>query len=226
MATAVAAAARVGVCDFLLAPVQWLAFLLIRLVLIVAGVPVVAVAVLFAVPGVSLSDGRGIVNVPRWAWLWGNNYDGLTGDKRGWWAEQCDALVLFGLLPLLRRLGLPVPQIRATGWLACWWWAAVRNPVNNMRLLPLASCPVARCWISYRGREVVEDRPGAGGFQFVKAAQMDSALRWYGLYWVLPWSSTRAFVLRLGFKIKPEHFGADEPAKGMTFKLNPCKDIA
>lgn len=67
---------------------QWLFLLACDLVLLILGLVVVAVAIPFRVPGVSVSDGRSIVNLPRWAWLFGNDYDGLLGDKRGWWAEN------------------------------------------------------------------------------------------------------------------------------------------
>ena len=83
-----------------LALLQWAVLLVVRVALIVLGLMVVAVAIPFAVPGLSVSDLRPIVNLPRWAWLFGNDYDGLDGDKRYWWADNCDAYVLFGLLPL------------------------------------------------------------------------------------------------------------------------------
>jgi hypothetical protein len=212
-------------CAFVFAAVQWFGLMITRLGLIVLGLPVVALATFFPVAGVSVSDGRAIVNLPRWAWLFGNDYDGLDGDKRNWWADNCDAQVLFGLLPLLRRIGIPVTPLGVTSWLARWWWAAVRNPVNNMRLLSVFSCPVNDCLIEHLGDDVVEDSRGLGGWQFVVAQRPYGLYRWFGLYCVWQLSETRAFVLRLGFKIKPEHADAGEPAKGMTFKLNPWKQI-
>lgn len=209
--------------NVLLAPLQWLFLLLSNIVLIPVGLVVVALAIPYRVPGVSLSDGRAIVNLPRWAHLFGNDFDGLLGDKRLWWAQNCDGLVLWGLLPLLRRLGLPLATVTAESVLAMYWWAALRNPVNNKRLLALYSCPVSRCEIRYRGQAVVEDKPGQGGWQFVIARQ--GLRRWFGFYFVHEWSATRAFVVRLGFKIKPDHAGSDEPAKGATTKINPFKSI-
>jgi len=209
--------------NLLLVPLQWLFLLVSNLLTDVLGLVVVAIAIPFRVPGVSLSDGRAIVNLPRWAHLFGNDFDGLLGDKRLWWAENCDASVLFGLRPLLRRLGVPLAQLGADSYLAMYWWAAIRNPVNNMRLLSLYSCPVSECEISYRGDAVVEDSPGKGGWQFVTASK--GRRRWYGFYLVHEWSATRAFVIRFGFKIKPEQYPADEPAKGMTTKINPFKSI-
>lgn len=209
----------------LFASLQWLALLVVRVVLILVGLPVVAIALPFAVPGVSRSDGRPIWNLPGWAWLFGNDFDGLDGDKRRWWADNCDDLVLFGLLPLLRRLGFSVDWLDADSWLARWWWAAVRNPVNNLRLVPGFNCPISECLIRFLGASVVEDKPGYSGWQFVAARHAGGRSRWYGFYLVHQWNTSRAFVLRLGYKIKPEHEGSDEPGKGMTFKINPFKAI-
>lgn|SRR3990167_8955588 len=190
---------------FLLAITQWAVLLLARVVLILLGLIIVAAAI----PGRSLSrsrsDGRPIINLPRWAWLWGNDYDGLLGDKRGWWVDNTP----FGW--------------KVNSFAAMWWWAAIRNPVNNLRLVSGGNCPVSECSISYAGDRVVEDKPGMGGWQFVVAERRTSA--WYGFYLVHEWSATRAFVLRIGFKIKPSHAVSAEPPKGMTFKINPWKEI-
>ena len=189
-----------------LAALQWTTLIILRLALILLGIPIVALAIPFRRAAVSASGGREIVNLPRWAWLWGNDFDGLLGDKRGWWADNTP----FG--------------VAVDSYLAMWWWAAVRNPVNNLRFVPGITCPVSDCTVEYRGNYVVEDKPGQGGFQFVIARKQSSI--WYGLYWVHEWSATRAFVVRLGYKIKPSHaLNPDEPPKGMTFKVNPWKGI-
>lgn len=184
---------------------QWAWLVAARLLAIVAGLVVVAVALPFRVPGVSVSDGRAIVNLPRWAWLWGNDFDGMLGDKRGWWADNTP-------------FGWPVDSFAAM-----YWWAAIRNPANNMRLLSWFSAPIVGSVIGYRGQYTVEDKPGMGGWQFVWAEQ--EGARWYGFYLVHEWSITRALVVRAGFKIKPSHAGKDEPAKGMTFKASLWKSI-
>lgn len=169
------------------------------------GLVVVALAIPFRVPAVSLSDGRRIVNLPRWAWLWGNDFDGLLGDKRGWWSENTP-------------LGWPTDSF-----LAMYWWAAIRNPANNMRLLDAFSAPIVGAVIDYRGSYVVEDKPWQDGWQLVWSEQ--NGKRWFGFYLVHCWNEERAFVIRLGFKIKPSHSGQDEPRKGLTFKVNPYKSI-
>lgn len=193
--------------NIVLALTQWVVLIALRVMLIVLGLPIVALAIPFRVHALSASDGRPVVNLPRWAWLWGNDFDGLLGDKRGWWADNTP-------------FGLP-----ADSFLSMWWWAAIRNPVNNLRLVPGISCPVSECHIAYQGHYTVEDKPNLGGWQFVAARRIGGRSRWYGFYFVHEWSATRAFVIRIGYKIKPSHQGSDEPAKGVTFKLNPWKEI-
>lgn len=184
---------------------QWAWLAAARLLAIVSGLIMVAIAIPFRAPGLSFSDGRKIVNLPRWAWLWGNDYDGLLGDKRGWWAQNTP-------------FGVP-----AESWLAMYTWAALRNPANNMRMLNAFSAIVQGSAFTWIGDYIVEDKPGLGGWQLVQAE--NGGRRWYGFYLVHQWTNSRAFVVRLGFKIKPAHAGTAEPPKGLTFKLNPYKAI-
>lgn len=183
---------------------QWLFLFVSNLVLLLVGLVVVAVAIPFRVAGVSVSDGRAITNLPRWAWLFGNDYDGLLGDKRGWWAANTP----FGWA--------------ATSFGAMYAWAALRNPVNNMRQTSLYSCPVAECTITGYGQAEVADRAGEGGWQFVIAKR--GLRRWYGFYWVHQWSDTRALVVRLGYKITVADQGGTELI-GMTTKVDVWKAI-
>lgn len=191
--------------DICKALIQWGFLLVTNLVTDVIGLFVVAIAIPFRVSGVSGSDGRPIVNLPRWAWLFGNDYDGLLGDKRGWWAANTP-------------LGWPVDSF----W-AMWWWAAVRNPVNNMRFVKLWQAPVVGSTITYKGDFFVRDSPGNAGWQFVKTE--NGGQRWYGFYLVHQWSDTRAFVIRMGFKVQPDDAGTDSEPLGMTTKINPYKAI-
>lgn len=191
--------------DICKALAQWVFLLLSNVVLDLLGLFVVAAAIPFRVDAVSGSDGRPIVNLPKWVWLFGNDYDGLLGDKRGWWAENTP-------------FGWPVDSF-----LAMWWWAAIRNPVNNMRFVKLWQAPVVGSTINYKGDYTVEDHPGQAGWQFVIVE--NGGKRWYGFYWVHQWSGTRAFVVRFGFKVKPSHAGTHEEPKGMTTKINPYKAI-
>ena len=191
--------------NILAAILQWTFLLLSNIVLDFLGLFIVALAIPFRKEGVSLSDGRPIVNLPKVVWLWGNDYDGLLGDKRGWWDENTP----FGVSP--------------TSYLAMWWWAALRNPVNNMRFVSLWSAPIRGSVITYKGDYIVEDKPGMAGWQFVQAEK--DGKKWYGFYLVKQWNETRAFVIRIGFKLKPLHQGSDEDPKGMTTKINLWKAI-
>lgn len=187
------------------ATTQWAWLIAARLIAILLGLFVVAAALPFRIKDYSVSDNRQIVNLPGWAWLWGNDHDGLLGDKRLWWANNTP-------------LGWAVDSF-----MAMYWWAAIRNPANNMRQLDAFSAPVIDSQIKYLGRYTVEDKPNLDGWQFVWAEQ--DVRRWYGFYLVHCWSDTRAFVIRLGFKIKPSHYLTAEPRKGLTFKINPYKKI-
>lgn len=203
---------------------QWTFLLLCNIVLDLIGLFVVAATIPFRVDGVSRSDGRFIVNLPSWVRIFGNDWDGLLGDKRMWWRDNCDACVWFGLYPLLRKIGINVKQVTPDTFLAMWWWAAVRNPVNNMRLYSLWQAPVIGSTITYKGDYTVEDSPGKGGWQFV--IDENGGKRWYGFYWVHEWNDKAAFVIRMGFKVKPEHAGSTtEEPKGMTTKINPYKSL-
>lgn len=213
--------------DFLLAPIQWAFLLVWNLATTIIGLPVVAAIVWFGwtVDGVSGSDGRAIVNAPRWLWLFGNDYDGYLGDKRLWWSENCDAQVFFGLFPLLRRLFPSLPVLKDTDKVCMWWWGAVRNPVNNDRFIKLFQAQVSGSSITYIGDYHVRDHAGEAGWQFVRTVGSALWARWYGFYWVYQWSDTRAWVVRLGYKVEPDQAGLNDNPEGATFKITPNKSI-
>lgn len=192
--------------DYVKAAAQFVFLFLSNIVLVLLGFVIVAIAIPFRVDDFSESDGRRIVNLPKWAWLWGNDFDGLQGDKRGWWAENTP----FG--------------IAVDSYLAMYIWTAFRNPANNKRLTSWYQAPVIGSEITHKGQYVVEDKAGMGGWQFVKAVNQGKS--YFGFYLVHEWSLTRAFVLRFGYKIKPLHAGTQvEPAKGFTTKVNLFKAI-
>ena len=200
------------------------AFLLIsNIVLDLLGLVIVAIALLFVRPAVSKSDGRNIVNLPKWAWLWGNDYDGVEGDKRNWWADNCDKESTLGLFPWLRTKGINVPVIKVNSYWARYWWTAIRNPANNMRFTKLWSAPITGSKITYYGKYDVADKPGRSGWQFVIAENNNK--RYYGFYLVHEWTKTHAFVIRFGFKITPDMNNTVSEPKGMVTKINLYKVI-
>jgi len=190
--------------DYLRAGLQWTLLLLANIILDLVGLVVVAVGIPFRVNDYSESDLRAISNLPKWLWLFGNDYDGLLGDKRGWWAANTP-------------FGLPVDHF-----VSMYTWAALRNPVNNMRRTNLFSAPVQGSTITFKGKEHVRDDKDSAGWQFVTTE--NSGKKWFGFYLVYLWSDTRAFVIRLGFKVEPKDAGSTE-RQGMTTKVNPWKAI-
>jgi len=203
-----------------LAAGQWLLLFPVRVVLILLGVLVVPLALPFvqsAGPWVPFTQAPGnwrLITLPAWAWLWSNDRDGALGDKRGWWHLNAP----FGL--------------GAHHWFSMLWWLALRNPANNMRFSPLFGCPVTECDYRYWGDENVEDRPGQGGRRFLLATHKRTGRRYYGFYGVWQWTATRALVVQIGFKGEPKDWAEDyasDPSRqwaGMTFEINPCKDIS
>lgn len=184
---------------------QWSLLFWTGLVIDILGLFVVAIAIPFRVDDYSKSDGRRIVNLPRWAWLWGNDYDGLTGDKDNKYA----ALTPFGVAP--------------DSYLGMWWWAAIRNPSNNTRFVKFWQSP-AEGVITYSGDYKVGDHGGQAGSQFVTLTA--NGKEYYGYYLVREWSPTRAFIIRLGFKIEPDDMESPRETKGYVMKINPYKETA
>jgi hypothetical protein len=101
-------------------------------------------------------------------------------------------------------------------------WAALRNPVNNMRLVDMFSAPVVGSTITYKGQAHVRDDKESAGWQFVTTE--NNGKKWYGFYLVHLWSDTNAFVIRIGFKVEPSDAGSTQ-RQGMTTKINFNKAI-
>lgn len=184
---------------------QFLFLFLSNAILLLLGLLLAPVGILFAVKDTSVSDGREILNFPRWLHLWGNDYDGLLGDKRGWWAANTP----YG--------------VKHDSFIGKYLWCAIRNPVNNMRMYSLWQAPITGSTITYEGNYVVEDDIEHTGWQFVTTKQANKT--WYGLYVVRPWNTTHAFVMRLGFKIKPSHQGTVDNPKGNVTKISFWKEL-
>src|SRR5271154_1660441 len=107
--------------DYIKAILQWTFLLLANIVTDLLGLVVVLVAIPFRVDGVSLGDGRPIKNLPKWAWMFGNDYDGLLGDSRLWWDQNADANVWFGLRPLIRKLYPNLKVVDSSAFQSMYW---------------------------------------------------------------------------------------------------------
>ena len=196
----------INVKDYFKGGFQFLFLALTDSFFLLSGLFMVAIAIPFRVPGKSVSDGRDIVNLPNWAYVYGNDYDGLLGDKRNWYAENTP-------------FGLPV-----TSFVSMYNWAALRNPSNNMRMYDIWSCPITGSTITYKGTTDVSDSPGKGGWQFVKCETPEGKVK-YGFYLVHEWNEKKCFVIRLGFKVEPKHAGTVNDRKGFTNKIVPWKSL-
>lgn len=103
---------------------MWLLVGTIKLVLSLLGLIVVPIALRFANYG----------KLPRWAWLWDNDRDGLEGPD--WY-----------------RL-----RYAPNHWLAKsfprFWWLAVRNPCNNLRFVEALDLDIRPIRVRYVGSKV------------------------------------------------------------------------
>lgn len=153
-------------------------------------------------------------DLPDWLGWYQNPEDGLMGDKRGWYWNECCAQWL-------------------PGWVRMWWWSGFRNPANRLKRFILGLDIRDYVIIKVRGQDYVRDDLQSTGFQILKAKpkRFGNKAHWM-LYWVWKWPNTnRAIVVQLGAKIKLSHNHVnyvDEPDyfKGITFEVNPFKDIS
>lgn len=153
--------------------------------------------------------------LPCWALLWDNCYDGMLGDKRGWWANYC-----------LTEYKKP-----NTDRYCMWKWAAIRNPANYWSRV-VCGVDVSRCTMTLlAGQEIVdEDHPG---WHFMVATR-DDGKEFHSLEFVLPWffDKTHAVYGRFGWKVKMSHTGTAPDAreqdriKGHVYRVSPWKEIA
>lgn len=178
------------------------------------------------------------VRLPRIFLWWDNLYDGFRGDTRGWWAEYADEKVFFGLLPLLRKIGLPINKLESDSYLAMWWWGAVRNPANwikrNFLNMDIRQCT---CEV-LAGQDYVRDDFQNTGFQLLRAVRIEDGKTYWRVYWVRRWgSSNRAIVVEFGYEFAPKHWTAAKNGeydgdreyknfKAFAYGFNPFKDIS
>lgn len=155
-----------------------------------------------------------LVRLPAWLRLWDNAFDGLLGDRRGWWDNYCR-----------EHYGKP-----CTAFYSMWQWTAIRNPANYWSRV-VTGCDVSRCRIDkLAGSDQAEE--DAPGWSFLLATRDDGA-RFYLLQFCLPWAfrRDRAVYGRFGWKVKLAHNGTPPTAldkdriKGSVYRLSPWKDI-
>lgn len=121
---------------------------------------------------------------PRWAWLWGNEENGITGPD--WWHTQ--------------NAGKPE-------WRIAFVWSAWRNPVNNLRFVPLLNPVIVPDRIRFRGNADDPARKSAIGRK-----RVEWSFTWQGIYagLVVRWqiTATHHAQFRAGWKFIPrDRFG-------------------
>lgn len=190
------------------AVISWVVWAAIRLVMVVIGFFVVAVALPFRTyepvtdPDKQAYPERKIVHLPKWAWLWDNDAEGMMS-----WMDEWPEMCWNG---------------KPDSFLSMWQWAAWRNPANNMRFVRglAVYLPEAHSFELW-GKEHVADKDyvNGKGWQFVKCK--GKYFTYYGFYWV-----GEKYYCRLGHKFDPRHFKPDyldatlerKHWKGMTFR--------
>lgn len=159
--------------------------------------------------------GRGywqLVRLPAWALLWDNPYDGVRGDKRGWWANYC-----------VETYGEP-----NTTRLSMWRWAALRNPANYFsRVICGVDVSTLRI-VAVAGSEAIADHRGG----YLLKGMAAGGRVYPRLYAEWRITATHGLMLDLGWKIKTSHNGTapDAPEKdrlkGIVAVVSPWKGLA
>ena len=199
---------------FILCVIQALIIQVIQLPFMIAGIFIIPIALLFRKEGAAYyvvdfaghKDCYNMVNLPSWAWLWDNEWDGAMGDDQ------------------LRYWNRDRPECLAgSGFLKMYFWLAFRNPINNLSRFYF-SCDVSKETPKLiAGDFDVRDKKGYEGWQLVRAGWK------LGFYYVQANNKPKAWVSRIGFKIEPRAVMQvwDDPKKalkGCTFKPFMYKD--
>lgn len=158
-----------------------------------------------------------LVRLPEWLLWWDNQYDGLLGDKRGYWNDQC-------LKKYNKRADHP--------W-CMWLWGAIRNPSNyysrNVACFDVSKCDIEKVW----GDDKVIEEPGYKCAQFLKATDRDTGRSYYRMFisWAIPFKQDRALMLDIGYKFKLSHAEMPQDAdekdrlRSSVFTLSPWKTL-
>lgn len=170
---------------FILSPFLWLVRIAVFVLFAIPGLGIVAALAwggVYAVRPSRRFPGRSVTQFPWWVWPYGNDEDGVDGLRGGspdqkWWADKTASM------SQARRI---------------WQWAAVRNPVDNLRWVPLLNPKIDPSRVRFVGMDH-EPAKGEGGWYFA----------WQGFYSCLRWES-KTWRLWIGAKLKPtDRLGID-----------------
>ena len=198
-------------------------FFLIGIPVKLLGLVMVAVAIPFRITDESTSrdftqfPGEWkLVRLPGWARFWDNAFDGLWGDKRGWWDNHCR-----------ESIGKP-----CTHPVSMWLWAAIRNPANywgrNITGIDVTDCVIEKL----AGQDTVIEDPGCRGWTFLMATD-SKGRRYHRFFCIYAWSSCpeRGLCIDIGWKISLTHRTVTKDAppqnriKGTVCLVSPWKSL-
>ena len=155
-----------------------------------------------------------LVRLPSWALWWDNAFDGVYGDKRGWWANYC------------------IPQYGSTfdSRKCMWYWTALRNPANyfsrNVCGIDVSTIRVEKVAGNIHDESVAPYR----GWFLLRGT--DGKRIYPRLYMEFAIHGNKGLMLDFGYKIKLSHNGtpADAPekdrVKGIVFVVSPWKELS
>jgi hypothetical protein len=208
-------------------------FKLLSLALGVIGLFVVAAAIPFRRQALSIApEENGVKNtiwvLPDCVKWFSNSYDGLKGDSRGWWDDNCDAQVFWGLLPWLRQYIPSLPVLDKDSYLSMWWWSSVRNPTNHFgRNILGVDASLCRMVYLY-GDAKIRDKQGMNGY-YLALYVNESGIPFYVLEYCKDKGDGYAIYAQLGLKLRPYSVfkeGDPRKMKSLTFEVNINKDIS
>ena len=192
---------------------------LLRVPMILLGLPMVWVALPYRMDsGVVLAftqfpqHGFWVLErLPTWALWWDNVFDGMYGDKRGWWANECKG--------------------EHTSRYNMWRWAALRNPANyfsrNVCGIDVSQIRVEKVAGNLHDESVAPYR----GFFLLKGTAQNGRI-YPRLYMEFAIYGTHGLMLDFGWKIKLSHNGTPSDApekdriKGIVFTISPWKELS
>lgn len=155
------------------------------------------------------------VDLPKMVKWFGNPYDGLWGDKRGWWDNNCR-----------EKYNKPCDSF-----VGMYVWSAIRNPANyfNRKVI---GCDVSNADIvKLAGNADVVDEKNPGWHTLLatdKTTKKDYI--YFGCFLPYFFKKERGLFIRLGWKIKLSHIGTLPDAreqdrfKGNTIRFNIWKE--
>jgi hypothetical protein len=155
-----------------------------------------------------------LVRLPKWALWWDNPYDGMWGDKRGWWANDC-------------KLSGADYQSR----FSMWRWAALRNPVNyysrNVAGVDVSGLVIEQV----AGNLEYEGKAPYRGFFLYKGMAKGGKV-YPRLYLEFAIYGTYGLMIDIGYKVKLSHNGTAPDAlekdrfKGIVLTISPWKELS